>query len=139
MRLGVVNVDRDILRGLTAKQFRAWEHYAELEPFDETRADYRAASIVQMLYNVNRGSKQKAVALEDVVLKFGAQEKKDQQKQTPQQQFAILKVLAAMHANERPSIEPAPDGPRPQAEQAEIEAKAAEQLAMIETARKAMH
>ena len=45
----------------------------------------------------------------------------------------MLKVLAAMHANENP------EGARSAAEQQEVEAKAAEQLAMIEQARKAMN
>jgi hypothetical protein len=64
-------------------------------------------------------------------LKFGAAAEKP--KQTPNQQFAILKVLAAMHAND------SPEGPRESEEQQAIEQKAAEQLAMIEQARKAMH
>lgn len=134
----MLHVERDILRGLTAKELRGWEHYFELEPFDETRADYRAASIVQILYNVNRGKGQKALTLEEALLKFGEQPEK--QKQTLEQQFAILKVLAAMHANETtPVLHAQPEGPRTDAEQQEAEAKAAEQLAMIERARKAMH
>jgi hypothetical protein len=76
--------------------------YYELEPFGEERADYRTASIVQMLYNVNRSSKSKALELKDFLLSFGEQEPKP--KQTPEQQFAILKVLAAMHANDEPGI-----------------------------------
>ena len=59
---GELNVEA-MLRRLTAKQFRMWEIYSELEPFGELRADYRAASIVQMIYNVNRGEKQKALPL----------------------------------------------------------------------------
>ena len=74
--------------------------YAELEPFGDMRADYRTASIVQMLYNINRGKGQKALELKDFLLAFGEQE--PQQKQTPEQQFALLKVLAAMHANDGP-------------------------------------
>jgi hypothetical protein len=116
VRLGILHVERDILRGLTAKELRGWEMYHELEPFGEERADYRAASIVQMLYNINRGKNQKALELKDFLLAFGEQEPK--QKQTPEQQFAILKVLAAMHANDVPTVphvttgmglDPAPD------------------------------
>jgi hypothetical protein len=120
-----------MLRHLTAAQFRGWEHYYELEPDVEIRADYRAASIVQILYNINRGKGQKALTLEEALLKFGEVEEKP--KQTVEQQFSILKVLAVMHANDTP------EGPRSVEEQQMVEQQAAEQLAMIEQARKAMH
>ena len=98
MALGQWNVEA-LLRRMTSKQFRAWEMYYEVEPFGELRADYRAASIVQILFNVNRGKDQKPITLDECLLKFGEplQEKK---KQTPQQQFNLLKLLAAMHAGE---------------------------------------
>ena len=49
-----------------------------MEPFNELRADYRAASIVAMIANVNRDAKKhpKGYTLEDFVLKFGQQEQK---------------------------------------------------------------
>lgn len=90
VKLGIVNVDRDILRGITAKQFRDWQHYASLEPFDETRADYRAASIVSMIYNVNRGKDDKVMTIEDARLKFEQSEKR---KQTWQDQLYMLKLI----------------------------------------------
>lgn len=92
VRLGVVNVDA-MLRSLTAKQFQEWVHYAALEPFDDTRADYRAASIVQMLYNANRGKDAKPMTLSDAVLKFGEQEPK--KKQTWEMQLAIARSMTA--------------------------------------------
>jgi len=94
VRLGRVNVD-GMLRSLTAKQFMEWEHYARLEPFNELRDDYRAASIVQMIANVNRGKEQKPYALQDVLIKFGEQEE-DRPKpvqQTPEQQEAIMRII----------------------------------------------
>lgn len=92
-------MNRDILRGLTAKQFREWEHFAELEPFGEKRADYRAASIVQATFNVNRGKKQKAMTLEEAVVKFGEEAKETTKpKQTQKQQLDILTVLSKMQA-----------------------------------------
>lgn len=94
-------MERDILRGLTAKEFRAWEIYHEVEPFGDLRADYHAAQVVQMLHAVNRGKGQKALTLEECLLKFAQEEKP---KQTPEQQFGILKVLAAMHANDGLSV-----------------------------------
>lgn len=129
-RFRILNVD-GLLRNLTAVQMRGWEHFYELEPDPELRADYRAASIVQILYNINRGKNQKALSLEEALLKFGEQAEK--QAQTPEQQFSILRVLAAMHAND------VPEGPRGVEEQHMVEEQAAQQLAMIEQARKAMH
>ena len=81
-----------MLRRLTAKQFRNWELYDELEPFGEVRADYRAASIVQMLYNVNRGPKTKAISLQECLLKFGEPAAKKQQSWQSMQ--AIAKMIA---------------------------------------------
>lgn len=99
VKLGIVNVDRmlDPRRGgLTAKQLKAWEHYAELEPFDETRADWRAASIVTMIANVNRDPKKKGYAMKDLVLKFNDEPVK--RTQTWQDQDAMLRVIAAQSA-----------------------------------------
>lgn len=81
MRLGILHVERDILgpQGITAKQFMEWQHYAALEPFDETRDDYRAASIVTMIANVNRGKDHRAYSIEDFVLKFGSENSRQRQ------------------------------------------------------------
>lgn len=101
LRLGKLNVERDILQGLTAKQFRGWEMFEELYPMIcEERMDYRIASIVQMLHNINRGKDQQALPLKDFVLKFGEQEEKP--KQTLKTQWTMLELLAAMHANDGP-------------------------------------
>ena len=90
VRLGILHIDRVL--GLTAKEFIGWEHYAALEPFDETRADYRAASIATMIANVHRGKDQKAYKLEDFVLKFG-----EQPKQSPADHLLIAKLFAAAY------------------------------------------
>ena len=97
------------MRGLTAKEFRGWEMYYELEPFGEERADVRAASIVQMLYNVNRGSKQKAITLKECLLKWGEQDEPKKQ-QTWQEQLAIMKMLAAAYGQDAPSVPDVTEG-----------------------------
>lgn len=54
MMVGEINVDA-MLRRITAKQLVGWEAYIALEPFQfdrELRADYRAASIREMVHNV---------------------------------------------------------------------------------------
>jgi hypothetical protein len=43
-----------MLRSITAKQFREWQAFDLLDPIGEERDDFRAASIVQALYNIAR-------------------------------------------------------------------------------------
>lgn len=84
-----------MLRSLTAKQFYEWWCYAELDPFGERRQDYRVASILQMLYNIHRSSKQPAASIEDMLLPFGEQEERPAPppKQSWQQQLAIARMM----------------------------------------------
>lgn len=81
-----------MLRNMTAKQFAGWEHFASLEPFGELRMDYRIASVVQMIANVNRGKDQKPFTLDDVVLKFGEENRKPPQ--PVEQKVAVAYALA---------------------------------------------
>lgn len=55
---------------MTGKQFLEWRAYAELEPFDEVRADLRTAHLVQTVRNV-LGDK---ATLTDCLLPFGEDE-----------------------------------------------------------------
>jgi hypothetical protein len=87
-----VDVDA-MLRRLTAKQFREWEHYASLEPFSEERDDYRAASIREMVYNMAVQSKDRK-PLRDFVLPFG--EPKPKQWPTWQEMQAKARIIALM-------------------------------------------
>ncbi len=85
-----------MLRSLTAKQLMAWEDYSELEPFDEVRADYRAAQIVTMLANINRDTKKQKTAykIDDFLLKFEKTEKTASAKrQTWQEQQRIAELI----------------------------------------------
>jgi hypothetical protein len=51
VKLGRVNVEA-MLRSFTAKQLMWWEVYARMEPFNELRADHRAAMIAAMVFNM---------------------------------------------------------------------------------------
>lgn len=89
-----------MLRSLTAKQFAGWRQYAAIEPFEfdtETRADYRAALIAQVIANVNRGEKQKAFTLKDFLLSF-----EEKEPPTPEQRRAshllFIKSIAQAYA-----------------------------------------
>lgn len=70
LKLGHVNVDR-MLRRISTKQLEEWRVYADLEPFDEERADLRSAQIVQTLVNLFRAKGRPSVRLQDCKLRFG--------------------------------------------------------------------
>jgi hypothetical protein len=73
VKLGKVNVDREILGSLSLDQLLEWQVFSELEPFDEVRMDLRFASVVEAVLNVFRDSKKKPIPyrLKDTVLYFG--------------------------------------------------------------------
>lgn len=79
---------------MTAFQLAEWMKFAELEPFDETRADYRAASIAQAVINMQRDTKKhpKPLPIDDFVLRFGDSEPPPK----PQQSWQGMKWMAAM-------------------------------------------
>ena len=62
-----------MLRSMSARQFFEWRAYQDLEPFDEVRADYRTASVVQAILNtLGRKKGQPAHLLKDCLLQWGA-------------------------------------------------------------------
>ncbi len=63
-----------MLAELRPGQFEEWRAYADVEPFDEDRADYRAASIVQAIHNHRRRRGQPLVKLVDCLLRFDGRE-----------------------------------------------------------------
>lgn len=83
-----------MLRSLTARQFAEWMAFAELEPFGELRDDYRAASIREMVYNINVSKKDRK-PLEDFLLNFGDSEKPSKKKQTWQDQKAMFLMMVS--------------------------------------------
>jgi hypothetical protein len=87
-----------MLRELSFGQFLEWMAYSQLEPFDERRADARAASICSLLANIHRDPKKRSKPFEltDFLLAF---DKDDQiaaqpQRQTWQQQKMIAQMIA---------------------------------------------
>lgn len=89
-----------MLQGMTIKQFLEWRHYDELEPFDEERADYRAASIVLELRNIYRMRGVPASNLDQCVVRFGASVLPDQPTSVEQaraQVRATMDILMAIY------------------------------------------
>lgn len=72
--------------------------YAELEPFDETRADVRAASICSLLANIHRDTKKKRepFTIADFLLVYGDDVKpaSPKKRQTWQEQKLIGQMMA---------------------------------------------
>ena len=94
-----MNVD-GLLRGLTARQFLEWEAYAELEPFGEIRADYRAASIARTVAEVNRDPKKRSepFEIEDFLLRF-RDEAGRRREQTWQEMKTIAHLIVAAYSD----------------------------------------
>jgi hypothetical protein len=60
-----------MLSQITWEQLVEWMAFAEVEPFDEERADMRAAQITSAIVNVNRAKGASPVSVSDVLLRFG--------------------------------------------------------------------
>ena len=90
-----------MLDEITWEQFQEWVVFAELSPFSSDREDYRFASIVHAIVNVNRDTKKKRTPydLQDFVLRFGdTPEVKKKVVQTAEQQKAIGRQFFMMYA-----------------------------------------
>ena len=77
-----------MLDKITWKDFIGWKAYSIIEPFDERRADLRAASIAQQVGNLFRKTPK---SLEFYTLKFG-DSVRPKQTQTWQEQKMIAKI-----------------------------------------------
>lgn len=85
-----------MLREMPSQAFFEWMAYSDLEPWSEERADYRSASVVHAIVNMNRDTKKhpEPIELDKFLLKFGEQEPK--RKQTWQEQKAIAMMWVAL-------------------------------------------
>ncbi len=93
---------------MSIRQFGEWRRYADLEPFDETRADLRAASIVQALAELLLPRKgRRKIRLEDCVLQFKPRE--PAAKRTPEQIRAevtrTMTIMMAIQNRKKPQPE----------------------------------
>ena len=81
-----------MLSEITWLKFLEWMSYAELEPFDETRDDMRAASICRQMVGL---FDPKPRALADFMLPFG-KPKKEFRTQTMDDQKRMARLVAAI-------------------------------------------
>lgn len=98
-----------MLRGMSYKHLLEWMAFSELEPFDETRADWRSAQIVAAIANSVRGRNRAAKGAKDFLLRFGDSEDSSGNaaggKQTIAQQVAIGKMMARWYNTEHEMLE----------------------------------
>jgi hypothetical protein len=86
---------------ISTRQFVEWKAYAELEPFDERRADYRSADVVRTLLNLfARQRGQSSYALDDCLVRFGddaAQRQEVDPKKAQAEVRRAMLMLMAIH------------------------------------------
>lgn len=69
LALGVFHPDY-LLTAISSRQLAEWIAFQRLEPFGETRADFRSGIIASTIANVFRGKKQPAAAPTDFMPRF---------------------------------------------------------------------
>ena len=75
---------------MTIREFNEWVLYAEIEPFEEQRADWRTAHVVATLVSIFRKKGSPAAKVKDYVLQFVSRWREIlKPKQTWQEQKAI--------------------------------------------------
>ena len=93
-----------MLRGMSIKHFAEWRAYGDLEPWDETRADLRAADVVRTLLNLGREGKK--VQLKDCVLQFGREATEPEKQPTVEEARAqvrgVMDLLVGLHSEPGP-------------------------------------
>jgi len=77
-------------RLLTVRQIREWIAFYRIEPFGESRADWRQAITSMILANVNRGKNTKAYKVKDFMLT----DKKPRRQMTNKEIETMLNLLS---------------------------------------------
>jgi len=73
LKVGETDVN-GMLRRMPMRQFLDWMHYANLEPFEETRGDWRAAHIVSTLCNIYRKSGSPAIEIGEALISWSKED-----------------------------------------------------------------
>lgn len=87
VKLGYLDVD-EMLSKISWLKFLEWMAFSEIDPFDEWRADLRAAQIVAKIHNLFA---EKPRPVSDFVLDF---DRKPKRRQTVEEQKAIAYQIA---------------------------------------------
>lgn len=85
-----------VLNHMPADEFLEWVQFAQLEPFGEGRADWRAAMQAAVAANIARDpKKQRALTVKDFMPKIEEPRKVTGKKQTVEEQLFIARVATA--------------------------------------------
>ena len=71
MALGLGMTVQALQATMGYREFIEWMAYYQMEPWDETRADWRAGMVAAVIANVNRGKDQRAYKPDEFMPKFG--------------------------------------------------------------------
>lgn len=86
-----------MLESISWRQLMEWQHYAVVEPFDETRMDRRFSEIMHLLVNRWRDSKKypSAISIENTMMVFGDTPRPAQPQMTWQHMKSLVQQTAA--------------------------------------------
>jgi len=112
LALGWPNPDA-MLSVMPQRVYREWIAYAEIDPWDEERADWRAAMVAFTMANMWRGKKGRKPKLKDFMPQF--KKRQAPRLKTPQQALGAMKNLASLFGgniqDNRPEWKKKRDGP----------------------------
>jgi hypothetical protein len=86
-----------MLRSITAKQWTELKAYKSLHPFREVREDYRAASIVAMIYNMAGKMGKNPLPIREFLLPFG-EDPEDRGQRNIDQMERMMKLIALAYS-----------------------------------------
>jgi hypothetical protein len=101
-----------MLAAMPQRVYREWMVYAEMEPWDQQRADWRAAMIASTMANLWRGKKGRRRKLKDFLPVF---KRSPGRPRTKQQAANLMAAMAKMYGGQvqdnRPEWKKKRDGP----------------------------
>lgn len=74
---------------MSSRELSEWQAYDRLEPIGDKRGDYQAALVAMVVTSVFGGKSSKAPRLEDFLLQFDAEPKREQSPETLMAAFAL--------------------------------------------------
>jgi hypothetical protein len=88
-----------MLREMSWREFKDWQTFEALEPFEEQRMDYRFASVTASIINSTPRKSRRVVRPKDFLIQWG-DERSSKPVQTWQEQKMIAKGIAALFNSE---------------------------------------
>jgi len=92
-----------MLRSISAEQFKEWQIFEQLEPFESEKNAYRFALLTRILANVYRDPKKRSEpwSLDDCMYKFGDDPVENPAPVSRQKDWRLMKSIAQSIAQDR--------------------------------------